>query len=220
MKRVYSHSLLTSVFVFIHVLLFSQAINTVSVFPSNPTPEDSVKVIANVWLPSGSCWLDNHYALYSQDTLIDVFGTFNSGMLTVICGTSDTFALGRLDAGNYHCRYIMRYLTLPAFADTATLLFTVGSTSGINTPTKPDKKFSICQGSGTSQLQLKYNLSAGEMPLSLSVYTVDGRLVQSFSPLALRTASLFLPSPGNSGLYLYTLKTTDKKLYTCKFLLP
>lgn len=209
--------LATSLLVF-PLVIFAQGIGSVSIYPANPTPEDSVKVIAGVLLPSGSCWLENHYSNIYQDTLIDVWGTFNSGMLTVICYDTDTFSLGRLEAGTYYCTYYMKYVGLPLFLDSASQSFTVSPVSAVNNIKQESKGFSVGIDPGSDQIRINYHLPVGEAPLIMCIYSTDGRLVQQLSPGSNDTGENTITTLGIHGLYLFSLETSSNRRFTQKCL--
>lgn len=205
------------------LFLFSQGggIFSLSVIPANPNPEDSVSVIADVWLSSGSCWLDNHNGSISQDTMVEINGTFNSGMLTVICYTSDTFQLGRLEPGNYHVTYNMHFVNFPSQLDTELLTFTVGGGTTYVLPVSHERRqLSAFLYPASQQVQLSFDPGPGETVNLIRVYALDGRLVQTLVPGRNSGSVITLPVPGGSGLYLYSLESSENHRYSCKLAIP
>lgn len=96
-------------FLFILILIFpirayTQWINSITVFPANPTITDSVYLIADCSFPSGSC--DQHTQGFTQNGYsISSWALHCVGMLAFICGHTDTFSLGTLAAGTYQASF-------------------------------------------------------------------------------------------------------------------
>jgi hypothetical protein len=223
MKTLVFRSFLFNVLMGMPLFLFSQGggIMALSVVPANPNPEDSVSIIADVWLSSGSCWLDNHNGNISQDTLVEINGTFESGMLTVICNTSDTFKLGRLEPGNYHVTYNMHYTNFPTILDTEVLTFSVsGSTTSIRPLFREGPGLCALLSPGSGQVMLNYKLKAGEKATILRVYALDGRLLHTLSPVTAAGSMISMPIPASPGIYFYSLETSENHRYSCKLAIP
>lgn len=86
--------------IFSFQLLAQGTIVGFSVNPPNPTVADEVEVYVDVSFPSGGCELDDqNFGL--NGTSITASAHHCVGLLTVICNTTDTFAIGQLPAGNY-----------------------------------------------------------------------------------------------------------------------
>lgn len=75
-------------------------IDSLVVYPSNPTVNDSIQVIAYYTFTSSSCPLDVKSFSQSGNT-INASSLHCLGMLSTICNSSDTFALNRMQSGNY-----------------------------------------------------------------------------------------------------------------------
>jgi Secretion system C-terminal sorting domain len=92
--------------ILIFILLFgvivtnAQWINSISVYPSNPTSSDQIKVLVNINFSSGSC--DAHTQSHSNSgNTIYATALHCLGPLTFICNHTDTFTIGQLATGNY-----------------------------------------------------------------------------------------------------------------------
>jgi hypothetical protein len=82
----------------------AQFINNLSIYPPNPTTNDSIYLIASCYFQSGTC--DDKTLNYSIiNETIDCNALHCIGMLTYICYNEDTFSIGKLPAGNYLYRY-------------------------------------------------------------------------------------------------------------------
>ncbi|MEN9331994.1 MAG: hypothetical protein RLZZ94_1084 [Bacteroidota bacterium] len=122
----------------------AQFINNMSIYPVNPTTNDSVYLIASSYFQSGTCNQKTlNYSIINE--YIDCDALHCVGMLTYICYDEDTFSVGKLPAGNY----IYRYTVNAGFGfnpctpgivpgPTDSLSFTVTSTSGIDNHIFPE----------------------------------------------------------------------------------
>jgi hypothetical protein len=83
-----------------------QYINNLSIYPANPTSNDSILLIGSCYFQSGTC--DQKTLNYSIiNETIDCDALHCIGMLTYICYDEDTFSIGKLPAGNYTYRYFV-----------------------------------------------------------------------------------------------------------------
>jgi hypothetical protein len=204
---------------FIPLMAYTQAISSVNTIPSAPSSTDTVKVLANVWLPSSGCWVESKSGSVAGNN-VSIAATFNSGMLTTICNMTDTFNLGTLPSGTYHGWYKMYYVGLPLFVDSTDFTFTVGGTTDIQTNLQYNRAFSVCLKGNLAKVQVNYSLLQQEVPLSLKVYSEDGRLVQSLPLEKSNSTVLYYPAPSHSGLYLYSLSTSLNRNFSCKLFIP
>jgi hypothetical protein len=156
----------------------SQAINSLTILPTNPTTEDSVKVIASVWIPSGPCWLQQAgVSPIGQD--VNVYAGYDAGMLTVICNSTDTVTLGRFGEGTYTCNYnlIYPYFT-SAIDDIMSVTFTVSGTSSSGMNENEAAEIS-CYVTAVGNFHCKYLLPPGEVAKNILIYDAAGRLILS-----------------------------------------
>jgi hypothetical protein len=138
----------------------AQYINNLSIYPANPTSNDSVYFIASCYFQSGSC---------NNKTL--TFGINNDnitcnaihciGLATYICYDSDTFSVGKLAAGNYTFHYNLNagYGITPCTPGIITgpsdsLNFTVTTASGISNPSY--QEFIVGPNPCSDFLEIKY----------------------------------------------------------------
>lgn len=93
--------ILTSILLFGVIVTNAQWINSISVFPANPTTSDQIKVLVNINFSSGSC--DAHTQSHSNSgNTIYATALHCLGPLTFICNHTDTFTIGTLAQGNYN----------------------------------------------------------------------------------------------------------------------
>ena len=118
----------------------AQFINSLSIYPTNPTSNDSIYLIGSCYFQSGTCNQKTlNYSIINET--IDCDALHCIGMLTYICYDTDTFSVGKLPAGNYTYRYFVNAGfgnnpctpgIVPGPSDS--LNFTVTTASGISTP--------------------------------------------------------------------------------------
>ncbi|MEI6489514.1 MAG: T9SS type A sorting domain-containing protein [Bacteroidota bacterium] len=91
-------------FVLLANKIYSQAsILSLTVSPASPTTNDYVKVYADCMFTSGGCSVFNT-SFYTSGNDIEASAEHCVGMLSVICGATDTFNLGNLSAGIHRFR--------------------------------------------------------------------------------------------------------------------
>ncbi len=116
----------------------AQFINSLSIYPANPSSNDSIYLIGSCYFQSGTCNQKTlNYSIINET--IDCDALHCIGMLTYICYDEDTFAIGQLPPGNYTYRYFVNAGfginpctpgIVPGPSDS--LNFTVTSVSGID----------------------------------------------------------------------------------------
>ena len=92
-------------------------IDSLKIIPSNPTTNDSVKVVCYSKFSSGFCALTND----SMDVIggtFHVYASHNTGTLSFICFSIDTFVVGNLDSGFYQLIYHLSDYITPVDTDT------------------------------------------------------------------------------------------------------
>ena len=82
----------------------AQWISSLSVTPAHPTDADTIYLLANCSFGSGTCNPFNPYHTVA-DSNIYAGAIHCLGMLTYICGYTDTFKVNPLPAGTYHFIY-------------------------------------------------------------------------------------------------------------------
>lgn len=193
-----------------------QGINTLQIIPLNPSPEDNVKVIATVWLPSATCWLQQAgVSGVGQD--VNVYAGYDAGLLTVICSTTDTVTLGRFNPGTYTCNYnlIFPYYT-SAIDDMMSVNFTVSGVIGINEPSTGGAVICLLPLEGKGH-HLVYQLPAAERASEISVYDLQGRLLKSLLLQGTQQGTVELSLPDDPGMIIITLSTSSGQRYSRRF---
>ncbi len=152
----------------------AQGLVSFQVQPSNPTVADTVKLEAELWFPSGPCWID-HQSIMIDSTDIRVDGCFNSGMLTVICNYSDVRTLGILAPGTYTALYTACYpFPVPNWYDTATVTFTVSTFTG-QFPAESGEVFRIYPNPASDRLFLSFPGSMLPETILVEILDIAGR---------------------------------------------
>ncbi len=82
-------------FYFIGNICYAQSgfIDSITIFPSNPTEVDSIYVIADLSFDRTNCSLFNSYSMLYQDSLI-LHASYCLGNIASNCSSTDTFNLG------------------------------------------------------------------------------------------------------------------------------
>lgn len=157
----------------------AQFINNLSIYPTNPTSNDSIYLIASCYFQSGSCNQKtlNHSII---NEYIDCDALHCIGMAAYICYEEDTFSIGQLPAGNYIYRYTVNAGfgfnpctpgIVPGPMDS--LSFNVTTASGINNENVPE--FIIGPNPCTDYITIK---TYSNEEILVSVIDMKGKICQ------------------------------------------
>lgn len=210
---------LSTLFLFFNMAIANgQTILTLSATPSQPTPNDHVKVIIDLAFPSGGCSFISEQHSINGNT-ITAFVYHCLGPLSYICNISDTIDLGPLPTGSY---------TL----ETKLMAGAMGTNGNCNSFTETDQynmNLSVSQTTGITELtgikpQLIFDPTTKDIRLRTSdsaIYLVDlldltGKIVFSTATVS---GKLNYPQNLNEGLYIYTLRSTGKPSFSGKLFL-
>lgn len=170
---------ITIVLSLIYQLGVSQNITQIRTFPSNPTTIDSVFLIADLQFNSSGCDLDTKSHQINGTSI--VASTHHCvGIATAICNTTDTFALGILNAGSYNVILNLTSGGSPAPCtpgiiadDIDTLSFTVTPSLGLEDNVLPS--FGVYPNPAKDFITLSDAYQ--QVVKSLKIFTLTGALV-------------------------------------------
>ncbi len=203
MKRI-----LFAVFAFVvfNSASYGQFINGLSVYPANPTSNDSIYLIGSCYFQSGAC---NQKTLSFTliNNLIDCGAMHCLGMATFICYNNDTFSIGKLSPGNYQFKFTVNAGLGPAPCTPGivpgpsdTLNFTVTTASGLTNPSPQE----IVIGPNPCSDFIDLTFSSNEEK-EISIFDMTGKIchqeIKSGNRIQLITNEIA------SGPYLLRIKT-------------
>lgn len=181
-------------------------INSYTVFPANPTTNDTVYVYVDSWFSSGGCPLDNLYHGLSGTT-ITATAHHCIGLLTVICNATDTFKIDPLPAGTYDFNMTLTSGSGP-----------MPCTPGIAPDDMGTTSFTVSQAVGIPEFDLASlkleNPVSGELnfgkPLveELQLFDITGKLTKKIKAGETRVNLEAL----NTGIYFLRSSTGVRKL--------
>lgn len=200
--------LLTSLSLIVFNLsVHAQYINNLRIYPTNPTSNDSIYLIASCYFQSGTC--DQKTLNYSIiNETIDCNALHCIGMLTYICYDEDTFSIGKLPVGNYNYRYTVNAGfgfnpctpgIVPGPSDS--LNFTVTTASGISNPSY--QEFIFSPNPCTDFIEIKYYDSEEKQ---ISIIDMTGKICFEES----KTGNNVLINTNSLAPGLYLLKSQSK----------
>lgn len=179
---------------------FSQGITGFTMQPANPTTADSITIYAHVWFGNSNCdVLNQGHSLIGNDIMASAMHC--QGALTVICNTTDTFAIGYLPAG----AYVFDFTLSSGFGgppctpgitpdDQDTMMFDVTSAVGITEPT--GQNVTLYPNPATEVVLIESETALGELLLT----DLTGRVVTRISATGNRTELPVANIP--EGMYL------------------
>lgn len=158
----------------------AQWINSFTVFPSNPTTDDTITVFVDVSFPSGSCPLD-HKTVSVNGQQVSAYALHCLGVLSVICPAVDTFRIDPLPAGNYTFTYQVDAGALPipctppiVAGPVDSVKFTVSPATGITEEQVPE--FATFPNPASTEIRFNFN-SLNERPDLAEIYTANGKQI-------------------------------------------
>lgn len=187
----------------------AQWINSLTVYPTNPTMTDSVYLIAQCSFPSGSC--DQHTQGFSQNGFtVSAWALHCVGMLAFICGHTDTFSLGILAPGVYTASFNLNHGAGPfpctpgiVSGPTNTITFNVSSI----VTTIPDHAVQTLDiGVYPNPANDKLYLNHCDKDSEKKLFTLTGQLALTFKGLETNVAHL------KPGVYLLKCEGQIKKV--------
>jgi hypothetical protein len=161
---------------------FSQDILQMRTVPANPTPSDTVLLLADLEFRYSGCDLDNKTHYISGNSI--VASTHHCiGIAAALCYPTDTFNLGLLNPGVYTVNLSLTQgmATVPctpgfAVSDTASFNFTVQT--GLGIPEIPISSFSVYPNPTTDFIDLSEAYKS--VIKSVKILSADGSLVLEY----------------------------------------
>lgn len=191
-------------------------INTLGIFPSNPYPYDSVKVVCSSTFSSGGCNLINSLVNINENN-ITVNALHIVGPLAYICQTTDTITLGLLNHGNYNVIYYLINDYNQVILDTAFINFNVQQSTGIEY-NKQAVNVKVYPNPFDENTTLTIEKDINSADLRLVIYDVLQRQIVEFKDFVGNEIEI---NKGNllKGVYFYQLFEMNKMINAGKLIL-
>jgi len=211
------NGLLIFLLIFWQLSSTAQTIQNISISPTFPGPTDSVKVIVDLVFTSGSCDLQFENHTVSNDSIkINLFHC--PGALTVICNTTDSINLGLLPPGTYYTEVTVH--TSSWSSPDPCSVFNPIDSGEIQVTILPGSEISEFP---TGKAFIYFDLKSQDLVLEGNFNSVKQiTLYNSFGQIVLKrefdhSNRISVPEL-SKGIYLYQLKSSDKKIVSGKIL--
>lgn len=183
----------------------AQSIDSLKIIPANPAHRDSVWVVAYTSFPSSGCALTSESMLRVSSN-ITVTAEHEEGGATTPCQSVDTISLMTLYAETYTLTYELYTENSTAIADSKTIEFTVGPSTGLEAEDAMQQRLTIFPNPAHSQVTI-----------TLDGFPTAERTIEVFSATGQRMK--MVKNTGNeisldlSGLTdgVYFIKVTDSE---------
>lgn len=195
----------------------AQWITGMSVVPSNPTIQDYIRIITTVEFPSGDCQEKTLNASVSGSQ-INLSALHCVGMLTFICGSTDTFQLGQLAAGTYTVYFQLDmggqpFPCTPGIVPGALDSMTFVVSTGTGLPLLSKNEMELFPNPGQNGFAIRYS---GNVVPFVRITDMQGRIVREFPSVSSDT---YLDlSELKSGAYLVELFDAGKRMVSEKWI--
>ncbi len=173
-------------------------IDSLIILPTNPSENDSVKIVAFSTLPSAGCSQSDILTLVLNDT-IKINSTHSLGFLSVICNSVDTAEIGKLQSGSYSLIYSLSDSATGTFFDTDTLVFTVQPNAGIKQG-NANYYFLISSNPACGTLNFNYSVPGNG---TMIIYSYLGEMIFKKEISSFNNQLSFVVPNLDSGIYFY-----------------
>ena len=178
-------------------------IDSLKIIPSNPTTNDSIKIIGFTVFPVGDCFLKNYY-LNINDKKIVINATHFEGGWTVMCNSIDTITIGKLDTGAYTLYYELSVDTNLAIFDTDTLFFVVQNPADVFDLSYETSQIKVYPNPANKNIRIE--IAKGIVVKTIKLHDLNGKLIKTF----LSTNTLLNISGIAKGQYMLSIETNNK----------
>jgi len=183
-------------------------IDSLKIVPSNPTINDSIKIINFTSFPNDACFLKNSYLNINGKEIV-INATHFEGGFTVICNSIDTIIIGKLDTGAYTLYYNLSVDTNTAIFDTDTLFFVVQNPTDVFGFLYETSQIQIHPNPFTYETKIKYNLPDNTTDAALTIYNIVGEKIEVYK-LNDKNGELIIDASNLSqGLYILYIKNNQ-----------
>ena len=187
-------------------MLHAQWIQSLTVLPPNPTPNDTIMILAECSFPAGTC--DYHTQNMSVNgNVIMAWSLHCLGALTVICYDTDTFIINPLPVGSYIFNFQIDAgfgpgPCTPGFVPgpSDTVSFVVSPAVGFS-EVIPGDEITVIPNPVKDQFNIN-GLSSVDYPVRASIFSSEGKLIKN---VIVKTADESIPV-GELPLGLYQLQ--------------
>jgi hypothetical protein len=156
-----------------------QYIQSLTVFPANPTTADTITVIADCAFPAGSCD-ESTQTLFVAGNQVFASALHCIGLLTVICYDTDTFKIDPLAAGTYTFHFQLDAGGLPSPCTPGivpgpgdSIAFVVSPAVGSAEMITQDA-ISVFPNPARNQIGFS-GFEDGDFPAKVALYSIDGK---------------------------------------------
>lgn len=217
-------SFFSFVVLLVNTELFSQ-IDSVKVFPPNPSSTDTVKLVAYTTFPTGGCvMLGSVVTKPTRDSIV-VEACHDDMNHSFTCISIDTITLGVFLSGSYKIQYILHrypvngsdsaYCTVKGI-DSAGVNFTVTGLSGVDKSELRKHEIRLFPNPSSGNVSIDFHFYKINEKPELVFFDVAGKEVKRIL-IDLQVKEINIHDLSR-GIYLYRLETTSFKGEIQKFL--
>lgn len=154
-----------------------QAIDSLKIIPTNPTTNDSVKIISYTIFPNSGCPLTTSSVNISGVT-INIYASHTLDIADAICYSTDTLTIGKLNAETYELYYHLEDISPPTTYDIDTIIFTVQQTSGFQLIDNSDPEIKVYPNPTTIEISIDLKTHSTEKH-DINIYSVFGQKIKT-----------------------------------------
>lgn len=186
----------------------TQAIDSLKIIPTNPTTNDTIKLIIYSYSPYTPCDLDT-VAFDTMSNKIFVSATPVIGIGPATCTSIDTLTIGKLSAATYELICDLGTDAPPTTYDSDTLFFTVQQSNGFQFIGNSNHKIKIYPNPFATTTTISIDNELLTSSTEIRMYDILGREVKRISKTKNKEVTITRDNL-TSGLYFLKLITDDK----------
>lgn len=195
----------------------AQDIDSLKIIPSNPTTNNTIKVISYTTFTYGDCILGSS-SVDIVDTNITVYTSYNTGLYPAICNSIDTLIIGILNAGIYELYCHLSDTAPPTTYDIDTIIFTVQQTGGLHPAGYTDQKINIYPNPFKTTATIFIDSGLLTSPLEIRIYDIFGREIRRISRIRKKEIQITKDNL-TGGLYFIKVIRDDKIIDSRKIII-
>ncbi|PIX36617.1 MAG: hypothetical protein COZ59_00150 [Bacteroidetes bacterium CG_4_8_14_3_um_filter_31_14] len=156
----------------------SPQIDSLKIIPTNPTTNDTIKVVAYTTFFNSPCFLAS--SSFIIGTTINVYASHqnDSSMWPAFCNSIDTLTIGQLSAGTYVLHYHLADTVPPTTYDIDTIIFTVQQASGLQLIDNSEQEITVYPNPTTTEINVDFKTYTANRH-DITFYSVLGQKVKT-----------------------------------------
>jgi len=162
-------------------------IDSLTIIPTNPTTNDTIKVISYTTYPNSPCYLiSSIISIVDSNSNITVYASHYASINVwpMVCNSIDTLTIGKLIAATFELNYHLLSDTAPQTTyDIDTIIFVVQQTSGIKITDYSEHRIKVYPNPFKTTTTIFIDDELLTSPLEIKMYDIFGREIRRINKI-------------------------------------